>query len=331
MRKEHKKYEGQALAIAMVVLVVSAIIGISIYSRTFKDRMLTMGERASSEALEVSDLIIDHLTKVPLDDIITYLETNHPYDDDDDPDVPGGDINFEVGVTLEESSKNEISNMISSLTSATNIFTGLNFCQLGNNSSNEYYLNIKKADENAYFEIRAGQVVAFPIKGEYMGDDCNTTIKVAMRGDSRAGFSLSKVYGLNNYSNSYTTKYKIYQTTDEEQYCFATGITCNNSDFQSDVWNKYISASTITLNDIGESVTFGGESYLLDEIRIRAIGGTIGVSIRNINCITDFEMMEITAAANCNGVYRGKTIMIPAKKWGSPLFDYIIFNGEGSL
>ncbi|MDD4381858.1 MAG: hypothetical protein PHE21_00740 [Candidatus Dojkabacteria bacterium] len=342
MRKEIKKYEGQALAIAMVVLVVSAIIGISIYSRTLKDKMLTMGERASAEALEVSDLIIDHITKVSLDEIIEYLDTTHPYDDGDDPDIPGGDINYDVGVTLEESG-GEISSLISTLAGATDVFSGLNFCELDSGNGNEYYLNIKRADSNTYFEIRAGQVMGIPIKGEYLAEPesvCSGIIKVAVRGDSTAGFSLLKTYG-RNYTDGYAAQYKIYETDDEQQYCFSSSTTlgdrlsgdCNNSDFQGDSWLKFKDngQDSIPIDDLNDIVSQDGNDYMLDEVRLRAVGGTIGVSFTNTNCISDFEMMEITAAANCNGVYRGKTIMIPAKKWGSPLFDYIIFNGEGSL
>jgi len=55
MNSKNTKYEAQALAITMVVLVVSAILGLSIYSRAMKDKLLTMEERASAEALEVAD------------------------------------------------------------------------------------------------------------------------------------------------------------------------------------------------------------------------------------------------------------------------------------
>ena len=67
------KYSGQALAIAMVVLVVSSLIAISIYSRTMKDKGLTLEERASAEALEVSDVILNKLTLYPVQEVIKAL------------------------------------------------------------------------------------------------------------------------------------------------------------------------------------------------------------------------------------------------------------------
>jgi hypothetical protein len=66
-----KRYESQALAIAMVVLVVCSIIGMSIYSRVVKDKTLTIEEQASSEALEISDLLLDYIIQTPIETVVT--------------------------------------------------------------------------------------------------------------------------------------------------------------------------------------------------------------------------------------------------------------------
>lgn len=326
MRKKQKQYKAQALAIAMVVLVVSAIIGISIYSRTLKDRILTMGERASAEALEVSDLIIDYITKVQVENLIQSIGTGEAY-------------NYDEGVTLKENStEKEISALVSVLGLSENPFAGLNFCELSSGNGNEYYLNVKRADANTFFEIRAGQVISIPIKGDILssgGNPCEARIRVAVRGDSTAGFSLLKTYA--KYTDGRPTEFKSYELDDEQQYCFSSDNsgdlnagTCNNPNFQGTGWLKFAdnNSQTIWIEDLNETTPDG---YTLDEVRIRAIGSTIGVSFTNTNCISDFEMMEINAAANCNGVFRGKQILLPEKEWGGPLFDYIIFNGAGSL
>ena len=54
----------------MIVLVVCSIIGISIYSRVSKDKTLTIEEQASSEALEVADLIIDYVIQAPVEEVV---------------------------------------------------------------------------------------------------------------------------------------------------------------------------------------------------------------------------------------------------------------------
>jgi len=38
-----------------------------------KDKLLTMEERASAEALEVADLTLDRLTSRPIDDVVTAI------------------------------------------------------------------------------------------------------------------------------------------------------------------------------------------------------------------------------------------------------------------
>ena len=89
---------------------------------------------------------------------------------------------------------------------------------------------------------------------------------------------------------------------------------------------------TITLT---ETVSYEGTTYSLDEVRIKAVGGTVAIAqdLDDSTC-TDLDglrMIQITAGANCNGVYRAKEIIIPENKWHSTIFDYVIFNGEGSI
>ena len=74
--------------------------------------------------------------------------------------------------------------------------------------------------------------------------------------------------------------------------------------------------------------------YQLDEIKITAIGGTVGIAYQINNpesCTQDLKMINVQAAANCSGSYRGKSVLIPKKQWESPIFNYTIFNGEGTL
>ena len=52
MSKKRNSYSGQALAIAMLVLVISSLIGLAMYSRTSKDKTLTL-EAVSYTHLDV--------------------------------------------------------------------------------------------------------------------------------------------------------------------------------------------------------------------------------------------------------------------------------------
>ncbi len=307
MKNIDNRYNAQALAIAMVVLVVSSIIGLAIYSRAAKDKLLSVGERASAEALEVSDLILNQLITIPINTVTqTIAGEGNPFD-------------YENGVTLTESN-GQISELFTKL-GLEGAFTGLNFCPIATDG-NEYYLKIKEASPDTYFEIRAGQVMAFPIKGQAIGLGCNASLSFAIRGDSNVGFSVEKIYG-QNYTSGIAQEYKPYAIDDVKQYCFS----CNETKFLGDEWNHITDGGSLTF-DLNETA----DGYKLDEIRVKAIGGSLGVGyILTTECTQGFRLIDVQASANCDGTYRGKQILIPEKKWSSPVFDYSLFNGQGSL
>lgn len=317
-----KKYSAQALAIAMVVLVVSSILAVSIYSRISKDKTLSLDERASAEALEVSDLILDYLTDASINDVITAAEEASETQ------------TIETGISLTQDSDNT---QISNLLEAIGINAGLDsldICPLSS-GGNSYILSISEGDLNTYFEIRPGQMMALPLKGMALGDDCSTVLRAAVRGDSTAGFTITKVYA-KDYVNGLATSYKPYDESDVVHYCFSSGTGCNNSNFldsSSDGVNwVYFPDDNTGQVDLNLKTTSG--TYQLDEIKITAIGGTVGIAYQINNpesCTQDLKMINVQAAANCSGSYRGKSVLIPKKQWESPIFNYTIFNGEGSL
>ena len=317
-----KKYSAQALAIAMVVLVVSSILAISIYSRISKDKTLSLDERASAEALEVSDLILDYLTDASINDVISAAE------------AASETQTIETGISL---TQNADSTQISSLLEAIGVNAGLDtldICPLSV-AGNSYVLSLTEGDLNTYFEIRPGQMMALPLKGMALGDDCSTVLRAAVRGDSTAGFTLTKVYA-KDYVDGLATSYKPYDEADVVHYCFSSGAGCNNSNFLDSSSNGvnwvYFPDDNSSQIDLNLKTTSG--EYQLDEIKIVAIGGTVGIAYQITNpesCTQDLKMINVQAAANCSGSYRGKSVLIPKKQWESPIFNYTIFNGEGSL
>jgi len=319
---KNSKYSAQALAIAMVVLVVSSILAISIYSRISKDKTLSLDERASAEALEVSDLILDYLTDASINDVITAAE------------AASDTQTIETGISLTQSAD---STQISTLLEAIGINAGLeslDICPLSV-AGNSYVLSLTEGDLNTFFEIRPGQMMALPLKGMALGSDCSTVLKAAVRGDSTAGFTITKVYG-KDYVNGLATSYKPYDEADVTHYCFSSGTKCNNSNFLDSSSNGvnwvYFTDDNTGQIDLNLKATSG--TYQLDEIKITAIGGTVGITYQITNpesCTQDLKMINVQAAANCSGSYRGKSVLIPKKQWESPIFNYTIFNGEGSL
>ncbi len=316
---KHKQYPAQALAIAMVVLVVSSILAISIYSRVSKDKTLSLDERNSAEALEVSDLILNYLTASPIEKTIALIEQDGLQS-----------LDSGIGITLtENSTKTEISDLLNSITNNTNSIDNLSICPLPV-SDNTYFLNIRKADLDTYFEIRPGQIMVLPIKNTPLGEDCNTIVRAAVRGDSGAGFTVTYIYAKNYDTDGYARTYKPYAEADVLHYCFATSGQCNNTtSFGGGLnWIPYPGEIVVDLRDN----TYSSDGYTLDEVKITAVGGTIGIAY-NIPaaCTEELNMINVQAGANCSGTYRGKSVLIPAKQWEVPLFNYVLFNGEGSL
>lgn len=321
-----KKYEAQALAMAMVIMVVSSIIAMSVYFRSQKDKTLTLEERASAEALEISDLIIDKLTLFPVQDVIEKVSElqEEPFD-------------YSIGTVpplSENFDTSEISSLLSSLGVEENI-RALSICPIdieNGESFNEYQLTIRQADENTYFEIRPGQVWSLPIKGYDLDANCLMSLNFAVRGDPGAGFSVIKSYAKDYLSS--TPSYKDYDYLDIQNYCFAdTDSSCNNQDnsFFDSNWEKY--NITESNSEVPIELKEVVDGYVLDEVRIKAIGGTVGLKYKTTppECLTGLRMIHLRVTANCYGVYRGKEVLIPEKKWHNTLFDYAVFNGQNSI
>lgn len=315
MKKHTKKYEAQALAIAMVVLVVSSLVGISVYSRTMEDKSLTLEERSSAEALEVSDVILDELTVFEIGDLIDGL----------------GDFDPEEGIVLEENSE---SSEITTFLSQMGVLVGQDVGSLVSpicpttQAGNEYQISLKSLDPDTYYEIRPGHVWSLPSKDllEEAGEDCNLNLKLVVRGDTRAGFVLTKLYC--EYDEDGATSCEEYAYEDITSYCFSDdSVNCNNGDFRdTDNWEKYNLSIEEEIN-----IAMSGEDAPT-EVRVRAVGGVVGINYQLPDCIGEgLRMFQLRATANCSGVYRGKEILIPETKWYSPVFDYVLFNGEGSI
>jgi hypothetical protein len=327
------KYEGQALAITMVVLVVSALIGLSIYSRSMKDRMLTLEERASAEALEVSDLAIERLTLLPIEEVAEQFVSVF--------DEVGA--NLEDGVVLTEGGgedKDQVSRLFRNLGiigDNQNVSDLLAPICPPDQGGNEYELTLKTANEDTFYEVRAGNVWSIPARDILKNrDDCALEMNFAIRGESRAGFVISRIYCHNYDAKGIPTSCDKYETKKGhvDKYCFSSAsdrALCNDPDKFYDEggashWIKFNPEE-----DVLPVIELSGSNDP-SEVRIKAVGGTIGISYSlPEGCIEDFRMFQLRATANCQGVYRGKEILIPEQKWHETIFDYVIFNGEGSL
>jgi hypothetical protein len=346
MNSKNTKYKAQALAITMVVLVVSAILGLSIYSRAMKDKLLTLEERASAEALEVADLTLDRLTSRPVDEVVTAISA-----------VAEG-ANLEDGFVLtENSTKGDITRLLSNDGGATGYFNNpildpdqpysdllSPICPV-DVAGNEYQITLKSAEEN--YEVRSGHSWSLPAKELFESrPNCQLDLNVKVAGDSKAGFVVSKYYCTYD-ENGIATDCEEYQVETAfppgehhfvEKYCFSDNPSagCNAGQQFYDPGSPWVEATT-TGEYVLEYPMSSTDSPT--EIRVTAIGGTVSVgyklydptNLASTECAQGLKMYQLRATANCNGVYRGKEILIPEKGWHDSIFDYVIFNNEGPI
>jgi hypothetical protein len=334
---ENKKYEGQALAITMVVLVISAILGLSIYSRSMKDQLLTLEERASAEALEVSDLTLERLVSKPIDTVVTEITQIGLSEDPD--------ANLVDGIVLtENSSKSLITQLFRAediaLIGSTENYPDFLFpiCPL-DVGGNEYQVSLKLAEDN--YEIRAGHSWSLPAKDILKNkDNCVLDLNIEVAGDNRAGFVLSKISCDYDPVSGLAIRCDKYEVGSgfSEKYCFSDdGATCNN---EIRFYDEGGASNWIKTPPEGGNISIPmSDGNSPSEVRITAVGGTVNVGYvlrdsvdpTSKACWDGLRMYQLRATANCSGVYRGKEILVPEAKWHDSLFDYVVFNNEGPI
>jgi hypothetical protein len=312
-----KVYKAQALAIVMIVLVISAILGMAMLSRTLKDTQQLASEKSSAEALEFSDSILDTLKGTTVATLETVCE-NTAY---------GEGLRSPGGCSVK--GVQDVKNFLDSAGVDSNALGVFDKCS---NSSSLVELSAKLAGPEDELELPSEGVRSIVLRGVSPSPTaCTVDFKFEPRGSSFANVMVSRVYA-RTYTNGIPAEYKAYEYTDLDQYCVhITGSSCSDNSNADGGWVALQSGNALSI-PLG-SKTLGGATFPLDEIRVRSIGGTVAVktSISHPNCIEKWEMVKITAGANCTGAYRAKEVQIPQVDSAISLFDYVLFNGEGAL
>lgn len=299
-------YKGQALAISMIVLVVCAILGVSIYSRVVKDRTLVLNEKVSAEALEIADSILDSLSTVPASTLLDQIG------EDESMEVKGwSSVNtFLDGLGLSNSIQN------------------LDVCKQDNSSVD---ILIEKAGIEDLIETRPEEAKSFRIEGTSVASPCTLRVHLESRGTVNSGVVVKKIYA-KNYETE--VEYKIYEEEDITSYCFSEDlIHCNSSSFSPDAnWTKITDGRVLDID-----LTEVKDGYSLDEVRIIPVGGVVGIAteLDPVSCIEDDELGAVRIVANvtCQDIYRAKEVFVPEENATSfsSMFDHTIYNNIGIL
>ncbi|MHC1716930.1 MAG: hypothetical protein AB9915_03560 [Candidatus Dojkabacteria bacterium] len=302
--KDKSVYSGQALVMAMVVVVVTVIIGLSVFSRVLQDQRLVVFEQASGEALEIADSYVNLFSSINTDVLFT--------------DVENGEININGYDNIKSLlSQYGIENLDSEV-----------FAQCKSGASD---INAKLSlTSEEYLELGEAITMGYVLNSAPASDSCNMQLFFEPRGYSSVGLIVHKIYGK---STSTGKEYKEYGLDDILPYCISSTTECTSSRLQDkDSWSviNTIQPLTIGLKD-------SKDGYTLDEVRITPIAGTVAVKshISEPGCAgnLDLKTLKISVTVTCANATRGKEVLIPRSNnlSYSSIFDYTVYNGNGLL
>lgn len=193
--KNKKTYSGQALAIIMVVLVISSIIGFSIFTRSLRDKRSTVQERYSAEALEVNDNILDYILQNTNEGEIPDLVIDQEY---------ASDLSGEFDIR----NKFDLSKLA--------------VCGL-DGTNNKYTVKLFYGDNNTVYQVEPGQAFSFVVpENEAVPDACVINVKFQPEGiPDNTGFTKNIIFR----TSSTGSTIKDYDYSDAETYCLSTNCT----------------------------------------------------------------------------------------------------------
>lgn len=314
-------YKAQALAIIMIILIISSMIGFAVLSRSQKAKRTAIQERNSAEAYQVADMILDNLLLSTLEDWLSkgmdkkpyYTETQFESGLDIDPLDPitgkliktinAQDDGMEIQRDYDRGSR-EITVLTGSLGNPLDL-QNLNICSLREHAQNEYRLSLTTVPPNGDIAIEPGQTFTFLKENrDFSGCRLNITVK---NGDNNRGLVTNIISqnsdGIVPYDYDHTTSYKF----------------GNSANFSGN-WTQYNKVIEIPLNNN------------ILAVQLTAVNERIVFSFNLGGCNNvNWDVWILKASANCGGTYRAKEVVVPAERYTHSIFNYVFFNGLGNI
>lgn len=316
-----KHYKAQALAIIMIILIISSMIGFAVFARSQKSKKMAIQERNSSEAYQVADMILDNLLLSTLEQWLAHMEIGKTYEERYDeinaslPSTPlvlptNAQVEIQQGHAIRTT---EISNLTEALGHPLNL-QDLDICPLEGGPNNKYALSLTRVKPSEVITIKPGQTFSFVPKQETR---CTLIITVEEPIHNDAGLMTNVIYqdggDILGYDYPNTTSYRF-----DNGYSNFTG---NWVLYQNPIeinlrknWNTDVLA--VGLTAINNEINF---SYEL-----------VDLGMPWISC-NDFDIYKLQASATCGGTYRAKEVIIPAERYTHSIFNYVFFNGLGRI
>ncbi len=299
-----KKYSGQAIAIIMVVLVVAAVIGASLYSRMMRNKGEVVDTRESQKALEQAGNVLDAFTTLDLPSLQNLLSEKLREND--------GEIVLDsidgIKLFLEELGSDQMDLGL----------LGLG----GGDSCSEPVVTITYAQASDGIEYGVGDVIAINVDGVTIPAGCIATLTFYTAGSGDHLFTTKYVYMEDDGD------VQPYKLEDMKLYCLnSTGSNCGGGSVApiESVEGTLASGGNITLNV---------DQPNLYEFRILPLKEKVKIGLQgNAACNHLLDNYSIKSTVTCTGQERTMQVVIPnAMNMGYPsLFDYTIYNSSGTL
>ena len=320
-----KKYSSQALAIVLVLLIVGSIVGFALYARMIRESERVVDERSSSEANELAETMSGLINSVGYervnneDVIIGHLGCEYEWLES-----PSSEV-----CRAENLSLVELEEMFSDIVSEE-VDYEIDFSRFSQELVEDFCVgelsirNLSYGAEGVLIEQDESYSV-FLSRADWDNCEIDFEMSSAESGSSAAeGFVMSKLYGTYDESNNFS--YKPYEVND------VLGFKYDYVEVEDVNWKDPSLAKKLSFPDINLGIKeFEGESYALDEVRFKSLGGTSSLSWsadRSCN-IGDHLLVEV--GATCGGKYAGKSFILPEVYFSPPVFDYVYFQGQGDL
>jgi hypothetical protein len=320
-----KYYKAQALAIIMVILIISSMIGFAVFSRSQKSKSMAIQERNSAEAYQVSDMILDNLLLSTLEQWLekgmlgkTYVETYYQAGQGiNPPEEEYGQLVFQTNAQMGieagyESGDRDITELTAQLGHPLNL-QNLDICPLIEGLDNKYTLSLTQIAPGDVITIKPGQTFSF-LKEDRNFSNCRLGIFVH-NPSNEAGLVVNKIYEEGGSIREYN-----YEDTISYRFGLNPNFTHNwtlfpNDGLPIDLDNDIL---VIGLTAINQEVNF---TFTITPIPPLGPGG----------CTANFNVYKLQASATCGGIYRAKEVIIPAERYTHSIFNYVFFNGNGNI
>ncbi|HEQ65367.1 MAG TPA: hypothetical protein ENN64_00875 [bacterium] len=298
---KEKRYQGQALAIILIILIVGVILALALYSRNVKNKYRTVDEKRSREAAQEVDAIIGVLQSSSRIALISNVETRFP--------VGSACWNTDEGCCVSgESDVTQILNVedvdLSSLALSPDDSpsTLMEVCF--------QYVN----DFSTGFTIHEGSSFAINLFGESK----NCELDFSFTGNP---IVVHQVYAQKDASGKLLS-FREYTPNDTQSLEGDFFGLCVDSSACGSRW--------IDMNEFSFSCDeIGG--YVPYELRFIASPGPTIMTINASNdCVQDLAL-RVTPKSTSSGNFKGSYFDIPLRDSSPSLFDYVLYNNGGEL